>query len=468
MPPLRNFFSRLRQLYPSGVRSRFYCSFHRSILGSSVLGLLLVGCQSSDLIGERPFWNQTPQQDNPQSPDRQPKSEGGLKLGAMLPITGDLGQIGRPMVQTLPLLVDTVNRCGGVNNAFVSLVVEDQATKPLDGAIVLDKLAEADQVSAVIGAFSSDVTLAAMPVAVQNRLMLISPASTSPELTDRAQQSSYKGFWARTVPSEKQEAIALAQLAQKRGFRRVTTITVNNPSNIALEQAFIAAFEKRGGTVLDKTQPLRYGLNADRFTLEEFAYAAFRPFDPPDAVIAILDQSVGASLLKSAAELGLTEGVSLVLTEDVRTNAFVQRVGKNADGIALLSGAIGIAPAADGSAFSDLAELWQEQFGDPPGLFVGQTWDAGALAMLAAQAAGSNDRAGIQAKLRDVANPPGITVRHVCEGLALLKNGQDINYEGVSGSLNIDRAGDVKGNYDVWTINDRGQFKRVDRITPNS
>ena len=462
MPLLRDFTSWLREFSPAALRS----SFPYRVIGSSLLGFLLVGCHSSVLLGERPFWSQHNQQNNSQRPDRQPRSEGGLKLGAMLPVTGDLGQVGRPMLQTLPLLVDTVNRCGGVNNAFVSLVVEDQAVKPLDGALTLDKLVEADRVSAIVGAFSSEVTAIALPVAVQNKVLLISPASVSSSLTNRAQQGTYKGFWARTVPSETEEAIALAQLAQKRGFRTVTTITVSKPDAIALEQAFIAAFEKQGGTVLDKTQPLRYAVNADPFTLEEFAYAAFRPFDPPDAVIAILDPGAGASLLKSAAEMGLTEGVPVVLTDEVRIDAFVQRVGKAADGTSLLSGAIGTAPASDGLAFSDLAKLWQEQFGSPPGLFVGQTWDAAALVMLAAQAAKSNSREEIQAKLREVANPPGMTVNHVCEGLALLKNGQEINYNGVSGKVDIDRAGDVKGNYDVWTVDDRGQFKRIDRISP--
>jgi neutral amino acid transport system substrate-binding protein len=468
MPPFifsPDFTSRLRRFGAAASRGLF----SYQVIGCGLLGVFLVGCQPSVLWNDLQFGSQPEDlRDSSRSPDRQPSSQGGLKLGAMLPVVGDLGQIGRPMLQTLPLLVDTVNRCGGVNNAFVSLVVEDQATKPIEGAVTLTKLSEADRVSAIVGAFSSDVSTAALPVAVRDKVLLISPASTSPTLTDRAQKGTYKGFWARTVPSDRQEAVALAQLAQKRGFRTVTTITVNNPDAVALERAFVAAFEKRGGTVLDKTQPLRYDLNADPSTLEDTAYTAFRPFDPPDAVIAILDRSVGALLLKSAAELGFTQGVPVVLTDEVRTDAFVQRVGKTEDGISLMAGAIGIAPSADSPAFADLNKLWQSQFGSPPGLFVAQTWDAAALVMLAAQAAKSNTREGIQAKLRDVANPPGVTVNHVCEGLALLRDGKEINYEGVSGKVDIDRAGDVKGDYEVWTVDEKGQLRRVDRIRPET
>lgn len=434
-----------------------------------LLGFLGTGCQSSLFLDDQFFgYSLNQQRDSSQSPDRQPSSQGGFKLGAMLPATGDLGEVGRPMLQSLPLLVDTVNRCGGVNNAFVSLVVEDQTDKPADAIATFNKLADGDRVSAIIGAFSSNISAAALPTAVQDKVLLISPASTSSALTDRAQQGAYQEFWARTVPSDSQEAIALAQLAQKRGFRNVATLTVNNPDAIALEQAFIAAFEKRGGIVLDKAQPLRYALDADPLTLEELTYAAFRPYDPPDAVIAILDRTVGASLLKTAAELRLTQGVPIVLTDEVRTNAFVQRIGKASDGTALLSGAIGAVPAADGPGFTDLTDRWQEQFGNSPGPFIAQTWDAGALVLLAAQAAETNTRAGIEAQLRAVANPPGVMVSDVCEGLALLKQGQEINYDGASGKVDLDRAGDVKGDYDIWQVDEQGKFKQVDRIRPDT
>lgn len=436
-------------------------------IGSGLLGLLTTGCQSSDLFGDRPL-NELfgDRSSNQEIASRQPRSEGGLKLGAILPATGDLGQTGRPMLQALPFLVDTVNRCGGVNDAFVSLVVEDQAAKPLEAAVTLTKLAEADRVSAIVGGFSSDVSIAAP--AVRDKVMLISPASSSSVFTERARQGTLKEFWARTVPSDVQQATALAQLAQKRGFRTVAIVTANSPDGIAFEKAFTAAFEKRGGTVRDKSQPLRYDLSADPFTLEELAYAAFRPYDPPDAVLGILDRNAGATLLKSASELGLTQGIPILLTDDVRIDPFVQRVGKTADGTALLAGAIGTVPAADGPASANLTDQWQEQFAASPGPFVAQTWDAAALVMLAAQSAKSNTREGIQAKLREVANPPGVTVTDVCEGLALLKEGEEINYDGASGKVDIDQAGDVKGDYDVWTVDEQGQFKRIDRIRPES
>ncbi|WP_179228667.1 ABC transporter substrate-binding protein [Leptolyngbya ohadii] len=435
------------------------------LLGTGLIGLLAAGCQSTDGFGDRLLSNPFEDQSNlEQRIAAQPQSENGLKLGAMLPATGELGQLGRPMLQTLPLLVDTVNRCGGVNQTFVSLVLENQVAQPLEGAVALTKLVEGNRVSAVVGAFSNEVTAAALPVAVQDKVLLISPASSSPALTDRAEQGTFKDFWARTIPSDRQQGVALARLAEKRGFRDVAIVSVNRPEAIALAQSFTTAFEKQGGTVRDKTQPLRYNPGTDPLTLEELAYAAFAPFDPPDAVLAILDRNGGASLMQSAIQLGLTQGIPVMLTDAVRMDAFLQRVGKASNGTSLLTGAIGTAPAADGPGYADLAKLWQEQFGGSPSSLVAQTWDAAALVLLAAQAAKSNSREGIASKLRQVANPPGKTVTNVCEGLALLKQGQEINYDGASGKVDINAAGDVQGSYEVWAINEKGQFDAIDRI----
>ena len=90
----------------------------------------------------------------------------GLKLGALLPATGDLSSIGQNMPVAAKLAVDTINACGGVNGKPVTLVVEDDQTDPTAGASAMTKLAEADKVAGVIGSFASSVSSAAIPIAV--------------------------------------------------------------------------------------------------------------------------------------------------------------------------------------------------------------------------------------------------------------------------------------------------------------
>ena len=71
----------------------------------------------------------------------------------------------------------------------------------------------------------------------------------------------------------------------------------------------------------------------------------------------------------------------------------------------------------------------------------------------------------IKTQIRTVAAPPGTEVSDLCEALKLVREGQDINYQGVSGNVDLDENGDVQGAYDVWTVEPDGKIKVVDRIS---
>ncbi|HEY9751206.1 MAG TPA: amino acid ABC transporter substrate-binding protein, partial [Allocoleopsis sp.] len=130
----------------------------------------------------------------------------------------------------------------------------------------------------------------------------------------------------------------------------------------------------------------------------------------------------------------------------------------------IITNAIGTVPGADGKSLDALTQLWQEKKGQPVSAYVPHSWDAAALLMLAAEAAKANTGEGIQSKLRDVANAPGTEVSDVCEGLKLLRAGQDINYQGASGNVDIDENGDVVGSYDVWSVKDDGTLANISKV----
>ncbi|MGJ3250395.1 MAG: ABC transporter substrate-binding protein [Elainellaceae cyanobacterium] len=384
----------------------------------------------------------------------------GLKLGALLPATGDLSSIGQPMLDALPLLVETVNACGGVNDAPVTLIIEDTQTDPTAGAEAMTKLAEADQVHGVVGAFASSVSSAAVDVAVRNQVPMVSPGSTSPVFTERAEAGDFEGYWARTAPPDVYQAQASAQLAMDRGLTNVATAVINNDYGVGYEQAFVEAFESLGGTVVNKDNPVRYDPKATTFDSE--ATAAFG--GDPDAVLGVLYVETGALLLKSAYEQGLKEGVQVILTDGVQTESFPEDVGQTSEGNYILSDAVGTVPGAAGPALEDFTALWEEQFGEAPGAFVPHTWDAAAVLVLAAQAAGENSGEAIKDQIRTVSGGPGTEVTDVCEALELIKAGEDINYQGASGQVDIDENGDVIGSYDVWTVTQEGKIEVVDKV----
>ncbi|NJN39015.1 MAG: ABC transporter substrate-binding protein [Acaryochloridaceae cyanobacterium CSU_3_4] len=392
--------------------------------------------------------------------------EEGLKIGSLLPSTGDLAPLGVPMIDTVPLVVDTVNACGGVNGKDVILNPEDDETDPTKGSQAMTNLVEVKKVSAVVGSFGSSVSQAAVDVAVRNKVLLISPGSTSTEFTARAQKGNFKNgetqYWARTAPPDTYQARALAKLAKEKGFQKVSTVAINNDYGVSFEQEFIKSFKKLGGTVLNEAKPTRYDPKGTTFDTE--AAAAFA--NKPDAVIAILYAETGALLLKSAYEQDLMEGVQVMLTDGVKSDEFATQVGKTSDDKFILTGAIGTVPGADGNALESLTTLWKSKKKEAPPAYVPQTWDATALVLLAAQSAKSDSGDAIAAKLTEVANGPGKEVTDVCEGLKLLEKGEDINYQGASGNVDIDKNGDVLGVYDVWTVKDDGKLNVIGQVQP--
>jgi neutral amino acid transport system substrate-binding protein len=390
----------------------------------------------------------------------------GLKIGSLLPTTGDLAAIGQQMVESVPLLVNTVNACGGVNGQPVTLVQVDDQTDPRAGAAGMQKLATLDKVAGVVGSFASSVSSAAVSIAVPNKVMLISPGSTSPVFTEKAAKGDFKkdnlNFWARTAPPDTYQAQALAQLASQKGFKRVATVVINNDYGVGFEKAFVQAFEKLGGTVVNKNRPVRYDPKATTFDTEAQATFAGKP----DAVLGVFYEETGSLFLKSAYQQGLTKGVQIMLTDGVKSDTFPDRVGKGSDGKYIVAGAIGTVPGSNGKGLKAFTQLWQSKKGTPPAPYAAHAWDAAALLVLAAQAAKQNTGVGIASKLREVADPPGIEVSDVCEGLKLLKEGKKINYQGASGNVDIDQNGDVVGVYDVWTVGDDGKIKTIGQVSP--
>ncbi len=385
-----------------------------------------------------------------------------LKLGSLLPVTGDAGAIGKNLPKAVTLAVETINACGGVNNQPVQLVQEDSQTNPDAGITAMSKLVAVEEVAGVVGAWSSSVSSATVEIAVRNEVMQISSGSTSPTFTEKARAGEYNGYWARTVPSDTYQAQALAQLADQRGFDRVSTIVIDNSYGRGFEREFITAFEALGGTIANQNNPVRYDPNPS--SLDSEITALF--VEQPEAVLGIFYQETGALFLRSAYEQGFSQGVTLLLTDGVYSQEFVNSVGKTEQNESILKGALGTVPGASGPGLEGLTQKWEEAIGEPMTAFVAHTWDAAILMMLAAEKADENTGSAIKDHLQDVASTPGQIVSDPCQAIQLIRNGEKINYQGASGNLQFDRFGDTISSYDVWQVEAQGEINLIDQVTP--
>ena len=99
--------------------------------------------------------------------------------------------------------------------------------------------------------------------------------------------------------------------------------------------------------------------------------------------------------------------------------------------------------------------------------FDAQEFDAVVLCYLAAVAAGSTKGEDMKDELRAITAAPGhkYTWLELDQAIRALENGTDINYEGVSGPIELNADGAATaGVYDVYRFNKDGKMKITDQI----
>ena len=133
-----------------------------------------------------------------------------LKVGALLPLTGDLQAYGESSRNGINLAAEEINAAGGVLGEPMTIEIADTQTEPQSGVDAAQRLVSVQGVSAIVGALSSGVTIpVASSVSAVEGVPQISGASTSPVMTDLDDND----FLFRTTPSDAFQGPALAEVA---------------------------------------------------------------------------------------------------------------------------------------------------------------------------------------------------------------------------------------------------------------
>lgn len=167
-----------------------------------------------------------------------------LKLGVIMPFTGEAAVYGENELHGVQIAVDEINKNGGVDGAQIQLVVEDGKCNPEGGAAAGNKLMNIDQVMFIIGGSCSGETLGFTPLAQEKMVLSISPSATSPSITDAG------AFVFRTAPSDALAGAIAADYAYNEMAARSAAIiyeTTDYAQN--LEKTFKARFTSLGGEV---------------------------------------------------------------------------------------------------------------------------------------------------------------------------------------------------------------------------
>ena len=365
---------------------------------------------------------------------------GAVTIGASLPITGDLADYAPPGQKAAEMAIEQIKKAGG----DVTLEIADNQTNP-EGAVQAARELVAKDVSCIAGAWASTDTIpTARSVTIEEEIPLISPSSTSADITNIDDD----GLVARTVPADNLQGPALANLIEQSiGGAEGKTVNIgarDDAYGSGFVEFFTEAWEDKGGEIGESVlyDPDIPSYNSEAQQITSGNPDAFVIVDFPETFI-----KVGPALERTGkwdpAKTFITDGLA---SDDLAAEPFMEGIRGTAPGT-----------PQEGATSVAFGQLYEQS---PPQdvarqTFDAQNFDAVMLCYLAAVAAGSTDGRDIADALQDVTGPGGkkYAWNQLPQAIKALEAGEDIDYVGAAGEIDLDENGDpTVGVYDQYQI----------------
>ncbi|HXX85045.1 MAG TPA: ABC transporter substrate-binding protein [Casimicrobiaceae bacterium] len=349
--------------------------------------------------------------------------EAPLQLGVLTPLTGAGGFDGPRMAKAMQAVIDEVNAAGGLLKRKVVLVIEDDETNPEAAVRAARKLIDVTKVPAIMGTWASAVTSAVAPLCWESKTFL-----TTVSGADSITKLPHQGYLIRTQPNNHLQAGKHAEFIAAMGLKRCFMMSIQAPFAEPTQTRATEVLKQKGSQMVgaliydkDKTtyrsevdEALR--TNPDLIYLNGYA---------PDVTILLRDlYRAGYTGGRFAQSYAVTTKVLESLPQEVT------------------EGVITVQPSADVS--SPAYELARKRLGiAEPDSYEAQATDWASLVSLAIVKANVATGTGIRDNVRKICQGNGTKVYSAVEGLKLLAQGKDINYEGASGPCDFTDIGDI-------------------------
>jgi ABC-type branched-subunit amino acid transport system substrate-binding protein len=385
--------------------------------------LVLAGCGGGDDdndTGAEPTGGAT------SGPAESAEGDGTLTIGSLLPQTGNLAFLGPPEFAGVELAVQEVNEAGGVLGNDIEYIEGDSGDAQQDVANpTVDRLLAAD-VDVIIGAASSGVSFTVIDKITRAGVVQYSPANTSPDFTDY----NDNGLYFRTAPSDVLQGRILGETILADGNQNVGILALQDPYGEGLARNVGETITENGGQ-LTPSEPVFYDPAASNFDAQVGQIAAANP----DAIVLIgFEESARVIQSMIAAGIG-PQDKQLYLVDGNLGNALGEDLPAG-----VLEGTKGSLPGAEATE-----EFRNRLLEIDPSLtdfsYAAESYDAVITSALAAIAAGSDAGEAIAQELSDVTRE-GTECTSFEECSQLLQDGEDIDYNGVSGPIELSDAGD--------------------------
>lgn len=381
-------------------------------------------------------------------PPATPTGDGVLTIGSFLPQTGDLAYLGPPEFAGVKLAVKEINDAGGVLGKPVKEVLGDSGDLTPDiGAEQVDKLLNAGS-DVILGAASSSVSLSVIDKVIGADDVMFSPANTSPAFDTYDD----KDLYFRTSPSDVFQGEVLANLMVEDNLNNVAIMARQDSYGEGLSKRLKQVLEDKGATVAAYEL---YSADATNYTAEVNKIAASKP--------------------DSLALIGFEETTKIVPQliakkvgpQDIPTYFVDGNTANYSKESFDLEGTKATFPAAAEVPVEfnkKLDAIWApEKLADYT--YGAQSYDATMLIALAAEAAGDDAGLALSKEIINVSKD-GTACTTYAECDKLLKDGEDIDFNGISGPVDLNDTGSVsKATIGIQLYGADNTYKQIDSVS---
>lgn len=313
-------------------------------------------------------------------------NSGPIKIGAIFAVTGPASFLGEPEKNTAMMIVDKINKAGGIDGRQIELIVEDSEGDDTKAVIAANKLIKNNNVCAIVGPSRSGTTMAVINVMEENEIPLLSCAAAE------AIVNPVKKWVFKTPQKDSDCVIRIFEDMKSKGISKIAIITGTTGfgkqgreqlQKIAPDMGIeIVADETYGPTDTDMTAQLTHIRGTDAQAIVNWSIVAAQSIVP-----------------KNVKQLNIT--IPLYQSHGFGNIKFVEAAGDAANGILFPAGALLAAETLPDShprkqLLVDYRNDYKAKFGGDASTFGGHSYDGLSMIMDAIKAVGDDP-----AKIRD-------------------------------------------------------------------
>ncbi|TYC61753.1 amino acid ABC transporter substrate-binding protein [Rhodobacterales bacterium] len=357
-------------------------------------------------------------------------------IGVLVPLTGELGEFGKIVADAVELGVTQINEAGGTSCGMLRTVIADTGGSPEQAIREATNMIDSEGAVAILGPTSGEM-VALVDLAKRKKIVVMSPYAGTITLNEIGGDYVY-----RTVSSDLGDGAASGLWLTDRGYSSVAFLVQNEESTISPAQVARETLADAGITLTDYVV---YNPGQPSYQAELISVIS----NNPDAIYLAGGQESGITVIKEAAVAGF-EG-DWLLTADLAVPEVFDAIDPP-----ILNGKAFVELAEpDNSlpAYKAFAELMKKSAGKDPGPFAANSYDMVMLAALALEASEGCTGEALNSAIRDVSEG-GTSVASFADAKEMLAAGTDIDFEGASGPLTMDKSGTPAGSYQIMRAED--------------